>query len=88
MLADAQHAEGRRGSPGDEEALVAEGEVEEVGELAVDDGDKDGVLSCGMACWVCAVTENQAQGVGRLVPRAATFVRRGGEVVEARGFVG
>ena len=49
MLADSQHGEGRVGAPDHEEALVAEGQFEPIGEFAVDDGEEDCVLWCSFA---------------------------------------
>lgn len=70
MLRDPHHAERRARRPRDEKAFIAEGQFEQVGEFAVDESDEDGVLWGGVAFGVVAGAEDEAEGVGGLVPGA------------------
>lgn len=73
MLRDAEHTVRRRGGPHDKVALVAKGQLEEIGVFAVDDGEEDGVMVRGRAFLVGALAEDEAEGVGGLVPCAVVF---------------
>ena len=72
MLGYTQHAERRRGLSDYEEALVVEGELEPVEELAVHDGEKDCVAWRGFAGGVRAIAKDNAKGVGFLMPSTAS----------------
>ena len=61
MLRDAEHVEGRNGGPDHEVALVAEGQFEHVGELAVDDGEEDGVFCGWFALGIGALAEDEPE---------------------------
>ena len=73
MLADADHAKGWSSLPNDEETFVAEGKLQPIGEFAIDDGEEDRVLQCGFAACIRAVAEDEAEGIGRLVPGSSSF---------------
>lgn len=72
MLGYAQHAERRCGLSDYEEALVVEGELEPVEELAVHDSEKDCVAWRGFAGAVRAIAKDNAKGVGFLMPSTAS----------------
>ena len=72
MRRNAHHVERRDRRPSDEEAFVAQWQLEEVREFAVDESDEDGVVRGGFAVFVVimAVAQDEPQGVGGLVPGA------------------
>lgn len=90
MRGDAEHGEGRGGGPDDGVPLVAQRQLQEVGEFAVHDGEEDGVGGVRRAGAVGPVAEHEPEGVGRLVPAAAALGRVGlvvgAGIVQAGGF--
>ena len=91
MLRNAEHAKGRRGRPDDEVALVSQGQFQEIGEFAVDEREEDCVFRSRLTIWRRAVAEDEAEGVGRLMPGSASFGNvgfGGSDILQARLFEG
>ena len=60
LARDGEHAERRRRRPDEEEALVSLGKAQAVAELAVDQGEEDGLRGRGLAFAVGPVAEDEA----------------------------
>lgn len=68
MFRDTQQAERRCGAPNHEISFISQWKIEVIRKLAMDYGEEHHIFVDGFAFGIGAVAEDEAEGIGRLMP--------------------
>lgn len=73
MFGNTQETERRSGAPHHEIPFVPQWKIEVIWEFAMDDGEENCIVVRGFAFGIAAIAEDEAEGVGRLMPCSSSL---------------